>query len=198
MNTEPTTTSLPPGQPAQPAWGDSRPPAPKWSGKKTAIAAAVAVAIVAAGGVAIYAAGSSGSGQQSGTGGPGRMGTFAGGPGGGDSIMRNALHGDFTVSENGSYVTERLQTGTVSALSATSITVKSTDDYTQTYAIDSSTERASDLATGSSATVTAKVSGTSATALRITDPTQAQQGGGPGGMQGGPGGQAQGQPGSAG
>ena len=50
----------------------------------------------------------------------------------------NALHGDFVVS-NGSngYKTERLQTGTVSAVSGTSLTVKSTDGYTQTYVVDS-------------------------------------------------------------
>jgi hypothetical protein len=201
MTTEPTTTPQ-----APPAWGDPQPPAPKWSGKKTAIAVAVAVIIAAVGGVAIYAGTSSSStGQQGfgGAGGNGRMGGFNGGQMGGTALLREALHGDFTVSQNGSYVTERMQTGTVSALSATSVTVKSVDAYTQTYTIDSSTEKATNLANGSTVTVIAKVSGDTATATTITDTSQTQtngQGGFPGGgnqggTQGGPGGGMQGGPG---
>ncbi|GAB3000297.1 hypothetical protein LWP59_36905 [Amycolatopsis acidiphila] len=198
MTTEPTTTPQ-----APPAWGDPQPPAPKWSGRKTAIAAAVAIVIAAVGGVAIYA-GTSGSTGQQGFGGPGggRMGGFNGGQFGGTaalSQLRDALHGDFTVAQNGGYVTERMQTGDVSALGATSITVKSKDDYTQTYTVDSSTEKANNLATGSSVTVLAKVSGSTATATSITDGSQAQQGGQGGfprgGGQGGfPGGSMQGGP----
>ncbi|GLY68824.1 hypothetical protein [Amycolatopsis taiwanensis] len=184
MSTEPTTTALPQ---AQPAWGDRQPPPPKWSGRKTAVGAAVAVAIIAVGGVAIYAGRSWSNSQQNAPGGPVRMG---GSPMGESPIMPDALHGDFTVSENGSYVTERLQTGTVSALSATSITVKSADDYTQTYTMDSTTEKPGNLATGSTATVIAKVSGDTATALSITEPGKPQQGGGQlrpgGGPAGGP------------
>ncbi|WP_236790665.1 hypothetical protein [Amycolatopsis sp. GM8] len=196
MTTEPTTTPQ-----APPVWGDPQPPAPKWSGRNTAIAVAVAVVIAAIGGVAIYAGtsgSSSGSGQQ-GFGGPGggRMGGFNNGQMGALSLMRDALHGDFTVQENGGYVTERMQTGDVSALSATSITVKSADSYTQTYAIDSATEKADNLATGSTVTVLAKVSGDTATATSITD-GRAQsggQGGFPGGgTQGGPGGGQNGGP----
>lgn len=187
MTTEPTTTPQ-----APPAWGDPQPPAPKWSGKKTAIAAAVAVVIAAVGGVAIYAGTSGSDTAQQGFGGGGRMGGFNGGQMGGSmSLMLNALHGDFTVSENGSYVIQRMQTGEVSAVSATSITVKSVDGYTQTYAIDSSTQKANNLANGSNVTVLAKVSGDTATATNITDSSQTQangQGGFPqGGMQGGPG-----------
>lgn len=195
MTTEPTTTPQ-----APPAWGDPQPPAPKWSGKKTAIAVAVAVVIAAVGGVAIYAGTSSTSTSQQGfggAGGNGRMGGFNGGQTAGTALMRDALHGDFTISENGSYVTERMQTGQVSALSATSITVKSVDSYTQTYTIGSSTQKASNLANGSTVTVLAKVTGDTAAATTITDTSQTQtngQGGFPaGGTQGGPGaGQANG------
>lgn len=193
MSTEPTTTPE-----APPAWGDPQPPAPKWSGRKTAISAAVAVVIVAIGGVAIYLGTSSAdSSQQGGMGGfpgGGRMGGMGQARG-----LASALHGDFTVSENGSYVTERMQSGEVSAISATSITVKSKDDYTQTYTIDSSTEKASNVASGSSVLVIAKVSGSTATATAVTDSSQAQQqGGAPGAQQGGrqggfPGGQQSGQ-----
>lgn len=186
MTSEPTTTPQ-----AAPAWGDPQPPTPKWSGRKTAIAAVVAVVIAALGGVAIYAGTSGTSGQQQGFGGPGggRMGGFNGGQLGGGAadlqLLRSTLHGDFTVAQNGGYVTERMQTGDVTALSATSITVQSKDDYTQTYAIDSSTEKANNLATGSTVTVLAKVSGGSATATSITDGSAAQQGGGRGDLQGG-------------
>jgi hypothetical protein len=183
MTTEPTTAPQ-----APPAWGDPQPPAPKWSGKKTAIAVAVAVVIAAVGGVAIYAGTSSTASSQQGfggAGGNGRMGGFGGGQMGGLAVMRDALHGDFTISENGSYVTERMQTGQVTALSATSITVKSVDAYTQTYTIDSSTEKANNLANGSTVTVLAKVSGDSATATSITDGSQSQTNGQGGGQQGG-------------
>ncbi|MEU0512540.1 MULTISPECIES: hypothetical protein [unclassified Amycolatopsis] len=183
MSTEPTTTEAPAA-----AWGDPQPPAPKWSGRKTAIAAAVAVVIAAVGGVAIYAGTSSEANQQGGMGGFPGGGRMMGGAGGTASILREALHGDFTVSADGGYAIERFQTGEVSALSATSITVKSKDGYTQTYVIDSSTEKAGNLATGSTVTVLAKVSGDTATATSITDGS-AQQGF-PGGQQGGfPGGQ---------
>ncbi|KAA9152475.1 hypothetical protein FPZ12_036765 [Amycolatopsis acidicola] len=222
MSTEPTTTPEAKAEPeSAPAWGDPQPPAPKWSGKKTAIAAAVAIVIVAVGGVAIYLGTSSAdSEQQGGMGGfpgGGRMGGM-GGQMSGLTSLASALHGDFTVSENGSYITERLQTGEVSALSADSITVKSKDNYTQTYKLDSSTQKASNLANGSSVTVLAKVSGDTATATSVTDSSQSQQGGGqngsqqggqggfPGGSQGGmpgggqggfpAGGQMPGQPGS--
>lgn len=186
MTTEPTTTPQ-----APPAWGDPQPPAPKWSGRKTAVAAVVAIVIAALGGAAIYLGTSgSGSGQQ-GFGGPGggRAGGFNGGQFGGGaglSMMRDALHGDFTVAQNGGYVTERMQTGDVTALSATSITVKSQDGYTQTYSVGSSTEKANNLATGATVTVLAKVTGTTATATSITNANQAGgHGGFPGGGQGG-------------
>ncbi|GAB3573462.1 hypothetical protein GCM10027445_32790 [Amycolatopsis endophytica] len=196
MSTEPTTTEAPAA-----AWGDPQPPAPKWSGRKTAIAAAVAVAIAAVGGVAIYLGTSSDAGQQA-----GGMGGFPGGRGMGQmagtggtaSIMREALHGDFTVSADGGYAVERFQTGEVSALSATSVTVRSEDGYTQTYTIDSSTRKADGLATGSSVTVLAKVSGDTATATSITDSSPAgQQGGFPGGQGGFPGGAQGGGPGQS-
>lgn len=205
MSTEPTTTEQ-----APPAWGDPQPPAPKWSGRKTAIAAAVAIVIAAIGGVAIYAGTSSNSSQQ-GFGGPGGgRGGFPGGMSGRGgtssdlSLLRDALHGDFTVAQNGSFVTERMQTGEASALSATSVTVKSKDGYTQTYAIDSSTQKANNLANGSTVMVLAKVNGNTATATTITDATQLQQGrpgqnggglnGFPGGQNGFPGGQGGMQP----
>ena len=189
MSTGPTTTEQ-----APPAWGDPQPPAPKWSGKKTLVAAAVAIAIAAVGGVAIYlgTSANSTSSQQGGFGGPGGGGARMNILGRrGMETLAQALHGDFTVQENGSYVTERMQRGEVTALSSASITVKSTDGYTQTYTIDSSTEKASNLATGSSAMVLAKLNGTAATATSVTDANQTLGGG----MNSGPGFPGQGFPG---
>ncbi|NIH86660.1 hypothetical protein [Amycolatopsis granulosa] len=163
MSTEPTTTEVPAA-----AWGDPQPPAPRWSGRKTAIAAAVAVVIVALGGVAIWAGTSSEANQQSRGGFPGggRAGQQLGAA---PSLLRGALHGDFTVAANGGYALERFQSGNVTALSATSITVRSADDYTQTYTIGSSTEKTGQVATGATVTVLATVSGDTAAATTITD-----------------------------
>ncbi|NBH11077.1 hypothetical protein GTY80_48565, partial [Amycolatopsis sp. SID8362] len=77
MTTEPTPTTPPQGEPAPANWGDPAPAAPKkgWSGKKTAIAAGIAVVIAAGGGAAIWAGTSSAGDTAQGPGG-------FGGPGG--------------------------------------------------------------------------------------------------------------------
>jgi hypothetical protein len=116
--------------PGEPAWGAERPQGSKvtWSGRKTIAAVAIAVGIAAAGGTAIYAAngavGATGTGP-GGRGGPGGYGRV-GGPGTGLGGFGTALHGEF-------------QVGTVTEVSSTSIGIKSTDGYTKTYTIDSST-----------------------------------------------------------
>lgn len=176
-------------EPEGTTWGEPQPDRPKnWTGRKTAVAASVAVVIAAAGGVAIWA-GTSASGQESGRGGPPVM---MGGMAGGAAAMRDALHGDFVVSDGkGGYTTERLQTGQVTAISATSITTASKDGYTQTYAIDTSTQKVKDPKTGDTVTVVAKVSGDTATATTISEGTLGS-GSGRRGQQGQrpPGGQA--------
>lgn len=152
-------------EPEGTTWGEPQPARSKnWTGRRTAVAASVAVVVAAAGGVAIWA-GTSASGQESARGGPpGMMG--------GATAMRDALHGDFVVSDgNGGYTTERLQTGQVTAISATSITAASKDGYTQTYAIDTTTKKVKDPKTGDTVTVVAKVSGSTATATTISEGT---------------------------
>jgi hypothetical protein len=199
---EESTMSTEPTVPPQPAgWGDPPPatePGTKkgWTGRKTAVAVGVAVLIAAGGGVAI-AVGTSGdnSAQQPGTGGPGGRqfgggqfgGTQGGAPGGEASVLRNALHGDFVVSDGkGGYTTERLQTGDVTEISATSISVSSKDGYKQVYTIDSSTQKTSEPKTGESVTVVAKVSGDTATAATVGSATATtQRGGGMGQRPGG-------------
>jgi hypothetical protein len=210
MSTEPTNP--PPDATPDPApdatWGAPATSAQKdWTGRKTAIAIGVAAVIVAGGGVAIAvgtsnnAQTSQGPGFQRGGnfgGMPGGMaggmpGGMQGGMGGGTAALRGAIHGDFVVSDgNGGYLTERMQTGDVTAVSATSISLTSKDGYQQGYTIDSSTE-SSGPKTGDTVTVVAKVSGSIATATSITAGGQVQRGGGlggPGGQggQGGPGG----------
>jgi hypothetical protein len=189
MTTEPTPNTPPQGEPApasQPAaanWGDPAAAAPKkgWSGKKTAIAAGIAVVIAAGGGAAIWAGTSSAdnSAQQGGPGGFGGPGGPGGGQfrgqgtggnfGGGMTALRDALHGDFVVANpNGGYTTERLQTGDVTELSATSVTLTSKDGYKQTYTLDGSTQKTGEVKTGdTNVTVVAKVDGQTATATSL-------------------------------
>lgn len=200
MTTEPNT---PPegaantpawGEPAPANWGDPAPAAPKkgWSGKKTAIAAGIAVVIAAGGGAAIWAGTSSadntaqGPGGFGGPGGPGGgqfrgQGMPGGGFGGGMAALREALHGDFVVSNgNGGYTTERLQTGDVTELSATSVTLTSKDGYKQTYTLNGSTQKTGDVKQGdTNVTVVAKVDGQTATATSLGqgfEPGQRQPG----------------------
>ncbi|MFI5607224.1 hypothetical protein [Amycolatopsis sp. NPDC051903] len=188
-----------PGAPA-PSLATPGAPAPKkgWSGRKTAIAAGVAVVIAVGGGLAIWAGTSSNnaSAQQQGPGGFGGPGQGPGGPGGfarggfgGAAALRDALHGDFVVSDpNGGYVTERLQTGAITEISATSVTLTSKDGYKQTYTLDASTQKsATTPKTGDNVTVIAKVNGTTATATSLESATAATQRGGQFGGTGQPG-----------
>ncbi|KAA9153621.1 hypothetical protein FPZ12_034140 [Amycolatopsis acidicola] len=190
-----TTEQLPPQHttPDQ-NWGapQQRPPQ-RWDSRKTLAAVAVAVAVVGAGGAAIYVAGTSSDSSSS-------QGGMQGGPGGGQmpggtsgaSTLSSALHGEYVVSDgNGGYTTELMQTGTVTEISATSLTAKSTDGYTKTYTIDSGTavgdnQNISSIATGDTVTVVASVSGDTATADTLTEGSdQAGQGAGgaPAGQQ---------------
>lgn len=79
-----------------------------------------------------------GPGAMAGPGGPmGRPGGPAG-PGG----MAAALHGQFVVPDGaGGYLTELTQTGTVTDISASSITARSADGFTQTYVINTDTRQ---------------------------------------------------------
>jgi hypothetical protein len=169
-------------------WGGAQPAArPRWSGKKTAAAVAIAVGVAAAGGIAVYAAsGTAGTAAPQGMGGPGGGmrggfgGGFGGGPGGG---VMDALHGEFTISDGGNgYKTAYLQTGQVTAVSDTSLTAKSADGYTKVYTIDGDTVfgnngSASDITSGDTVTVVATPEGGNATADSVLDRSQMQQGG---------------------
>jgi hypothetical protein len=81
-----------------------------------------------------------------GPGGPGGFGGFGGfggpgGPGGGLAGRGGQLlHAEDFVRQGTKVVTLEEQSGKVTAVSATSITVKSTDGFTATYVVDSSTK----------------------------------------------------------
>ncbi|SMD17580.1 hypothetical protein [Lentzea albidocapillata] len=145
-----------------PEWGAAQPaePAgrPAWTVKKTVAAVAIAVAIAGAGGVAIYAA--SGTNQQTGAGGmgPGGMGGMRGGFGLGTGTT---THGEF-------------QTGEVTAISDSSVEVKSTDGYTKAYVIDADTV-AEGVEKGDTVTVIATTEDGRSVASSVVEPGQRGQ-----------------------
>jgi hypothetical protein len=150
------------------------------------VIAVVAALVLVGGGIAVAKAVDSGS--STGT----NQGTPGGGPGGpgdgqfggrGDGLS-GALHGDFVASDgNGGYVTKRLQSGTVTDVSSTSITAKSADGHSTTFAVSSSTsvdngvDTISNVKTGDTVTVVGTVSGGTATATSIFDSTLNQANG---------------------
>ena len=100
---------------------------------------------------------------------PGGFGSAFGGPFG-------AVHGQFVVPKSGGgYQTVDTQRGSVTAVSATSITVKSADGFTKTYQVVSSTNvdarrgGIGSVKTGHQVAVTATVSGGTATAVSVLD-----------------------------
>lgn len=87
------------------------------------------------------------------------------GPGTG---LGDVQHGDFTVQgANGTPVAMTLQRGTVTAASSTSVTVKSSDGFTATYAVGSNTRgRTTNLAKGDTVLVIAQKAGAKAVLIR--------------------------------
>ncbi|MFD5827771.1 hypothetical protein [Lentzea sp. NPDC060358] len=152
-----------------PEWGAPQAPGdpaarPAWSGRKTVAAVAIAVGIAAAGGVAIYAA--SGTNQQTGAGGmgPGGMGGPPNGMNGMDGGMRGGL--GFGTATHGEF-----QSGEVTAISDTSIEVKSTDGFTKTYVIDAETV-AEGVEKGDTVTVIATTEDGKSVASSVVEPGQ--------------------------
>jgi hypothetical protein len=87
-----------------------------------------------------------------------------------------ALHGEFVVPRTGGgYQTDDMQRGRVTAVSTSSITVKSADGFTKTYQVTSSTlvdaqrDGIGSVKDGHQVLVLAKVSGSTATATSIQD-----------------------------
>ena len=126
--------------------------------------------------------------------GPGGFGRF-GGLGGGLGMLGlgGVVHGQVTVPKSGGgYQTVDVQRGTVTAVNSSSITVKSADGYSATYAVSSSTEvnaQAAGIGTvknGDTVAVMATASGKTATAASIIDLTSIRSSRGSFGFPAGP------------
>lgn len=122
---------------------------------------------------------------------------FAGGVGG------SIVHGQYTTKDGSGYRTIDIQTGQVTSVSSSSISVKSGDGYTATYVVKSTTivdaqsGGISTIGSGDNVTLTALVDGSTATAANITDTTKigsSRQGFGFGSGKGPAGGPGPGQP----
>jgi hypothetical protein len=179
-------------------WGAPQSSPRRWGWRESAAAVAVAAVIAALGGAAIYAAteGSSHSlGAPHQAFGPG--GAMPGGPGRqhGDmgrpspaAVGATSLHGEFVVPDGaGGYTTVLTQSGTVTAISPTSITVRSEDGYSQTYVIPNTTGNAGvPFAVDDQVVVRATRNGQTATVTNIGNLQQGVPLGPPGGPGGPP------------
>lgn len=113
----------------------------------------------------------------------GFAGPFGFGPGLAGVGRGGMLHGQFTVAkQGGGYETLDVQDGTVSAVSGTSLTVKSTDGYTATYTVTDSTlvdaqaKGIGSVKKGDTVAVTATATGATPTAANVTDITAIKAG----------------------
>ena len=91
-----------------------------------------------------------------------------------------ALHGEFVTKDaDGDFRTMAMQHGEVTAVSATSVTVRSEDGYSRTYGVTDDTTVVSandgigDVKEGDTVRVVAEVTDGSASAVRIVDVTEA-------------------------
>ncbi|MGH3304661.1 MAG: hypothetical protein ACRDOK_23895 [Streptosporangiaceae bacterium] len=107
--------------------------------------------------------------------------------------LGGVIHGQVTEPKSGGgYRTVDVQRGTVTAVSSSSISVKSADGYSATYAVSSSTEVNAQAAgigtvrTGDTVELTATVSGGTATADSIIDVTAIRSSRGSFGFPAGP------------
>jgi hypothetical protein len=179
---------------------------PRWRpGRPVAIAGVALVALVGGGGIgyaathsltaraadtaALAVSSPTASPSPSASGKPGSghgWRSFPDGPGrvfGPLGLGGGVLHGQLTVPKSGGgYQTVDVQNGTVTAVSTGSVTVKSADGFTATYAVTSKTVVAAEspgiasVKKGDTLFVTATVSGSTATAASIVDVTAVKAG----------------------
>jgi hypothetical protein len=106
----------------------------------------------------------------------GRLGGLGGALG--EGVLGGELHGEFVVKDqNGKFVTRVVQSGTVTAVSTTSIALKSEDGFTGTYVVNSDTKvnvggssaAITGVKTGNTAWVIATKSGSTNTATVLVD-----------------------------
>ena len=115
--------------------------------------------------------------------GPGGMGPGGMGPGG-RGLGGEALHGEFVVQkQDGTYQTVDAQAGVVTAVSATSISVKSVDGFAKTYVVlpatnvNAARDGIGSVKVGDSVHVEATVAAGTATAVGVMDVTTLKAGG---------------------
>lgn len=103
------------------------------------------------------------------------------------------MHGQIVVPKSGGgYQTLDVQRGTVTAVSSSSLTVKSSDGYSASYAVTSSTivdaksAGIGSVKTGDTVLVTATVRGSTATAANVTDMSAIKAGRAAAGFPAGP------------
>lgn len=161
-------------QSTEPVWGAPE----RWGMRQTALALGIAAVIAGLGGAAIYAATGSHSQQP-----PGHGLSFGSPPGGfAAQHMTGAptsLHGEYVIADGGTFSTMLTQTGTVTAISPTSITVRSEDGFTQTYDLQASAHTDRTVAVSDGVSIEGRRTGRVITAVNIQT--------GPGGPAGPPG-----------
>jgi hypothetical protein len=113
---------------------------------------------------------------------PGPFGPAFAGPGLLGGGLFGAVHGTVVVPKSGGgYQTVAFQSGKVTAVSGTSITLRSADGYTHTYQVTSSTmvnaqrDGIGSIKNGNQVMVDATVSGSTTTAVRIVNLSLLQQ-----------------------
>jgi hypothetical protein len=162
------------------------------SSRRPSVLAGVAVVALLGGGGAAFAVTNSSApsastyGSEAAAPAPVPVAQGPGGPGGPGARMGfrhfGVLHGQFTVAKpGGGYQTVDIQNGDVTAVTSSSITLKSSDGFTHSYAVVSSTvvdaqrDGIASVKPGNQALVLATVSGSTATAVNIRDLTLLQQ-----------------------
>ncbi len=95
---------------------------------------------------------------------------------------KHALHGEFTTpAPDGGYQRMAMQRGEVTAVSSSSLTVKSEDGFTRTYAVDETTmvnagrDGIEDVDSGDQVHVMAVLSGDDARAVQVHDRTKMKE-----------------------
>lgn len=124
----------------QEVWGAPAAKAPAWSTRTTLLAAAIAAVLAVGTGVVVYAtwdsAGDSSAHNSAppGFGGPG-------GPGSPGDTERTLHSASVVADGKGGFHTELTQTGSITAASDASITVRSADGYSHTYRLGADTRK---------------------------------------------------------
>ncbi|MDG5485006.1 hypothetical protein [Mycolicibacterium gadium] len=164
----------------EPVWGAPPPTPHPWGLRETLVAVGVAAVIAGLGGAAIYAATGSSTQQPFGHGMPCDT------PGGFTAAQHltgepTTLHGEYVVAVGGGFATKLTQTGTVTAISPTALTVASADGFTQTYELEAAAHTDRTIA------VSDQVSIQGSRAGQVTTATSVDIQIGPGGPAGSPG-----------